>query len=275
MLYERAQRCKGTLPHIDNFSPKLALIAGSGWGAVASLFKPLFECSYSDISGFPPATVEHHRRRLIGARWGDLDILLFDGRLHLYEGLTASQTAFPVALAACWGCSCLIQTSAVSGLNSPLTCGQIVVASDQINFHGESPLVGENNYRRGPRFPSMHNIYNNSLTESLKEGARLSSIELSEAVYGGIRGPQTATPAESAIYKAQGADILGMSTVCESILAVHAGIVTASLSLITDLPGGSVTPVEVRKVVKQAEKKQLTIIKNTLEILCAKPILSR
>lgn len=213
----------------------VAIVLGSGWKPAADrMGEVTAEVAMTDLGGFPPASVEGHGSTVRSIRNGDRRILAFMGRVHLYEGHHPNVVAHGVRTAVRAGCRAIVLTNAAGGLRPGMRPGQPVLIADHINLTGRTPLLGPNDDRLGPRFPDMSTAY----SPRLRDLARSVDPELEEAVYGGFLGPTYETPAEVTMAATLGAELVGMSTVLESIAAVHAGAELLAVSLVTNLAAG-------------------------------------
>lgn len=218
--------------------PDVAIILGSGLGAVAAGLEEVVKIPYERIPHFPRSTVEGHAGMLLAGRWGERQVLLFQGRFHYYEGYSMEQVAMPVRVMALLGVKKLIVTNAAGGINPSFQPGDLMLISDHINLMGTNPLIGPNWEEMGPRFPDMTEAYSSRLrAKARKVGAEI-GIFFREGVYAGLTGPTYETPAEIRFLRTIGADAVGMSTVPEVITAVHAGIEVLGISTITNLAAG-------------------------------------
>jgi purine-nucleoside phosphorylase len=226
--------------------PKIALILGSGLGALADELTDAEAIGYNELPHFPATTVAGHRGRLLVGKLAGVPVLLFDGRIHFYEGHPMWQVAFPVYVAQKMGVTTLFVTNAAGGINPAFGAGTIMVIRDHINLTGTSPLIGPNAPALGPRFPSMRDAYDPELRRLARDTAAAAGIAIAEGVYVAMIGPQYETDAELRMLAQLGADAVGMSTVPEVIAARHAGMRVLGISVISN----SAVPNEV--VVGQA-----------------------
>lgn len=213
----------------------VAVVLGSGWKPAAErMGEVVAEVALADLGGFPASTVEGHGSQVRSIVDGDRRILAFTGRVHLYEGHHVNQVVHGVRTAVAAGCRVIVLTNAAGALRDDLRIGQAVVIGDHLNLTGRSPLTGPNDERLGRRFPDLTHAY----SPRLRELAHAVDPTLVEAVYGGFAGPQYETPAEVRMARTLGAELVGMSTVLETIAAVHAGADVLALSLVTNLAAG-------------------------------------
>ncbi|MGM0443697.1 MAG: purine-nucleoside phosphorylase [Fibrobacterota bacterium] len=245
-----------------------ACILGSGCSSFTSQVKVTATAAYADVPGMPPHSVEHQKGELLRASVRGTELLIFNGRFHLYEGLSAAQLAAPVELCRQAGVKQLLVTNAAGSCSPYVSAPSLMSITDQINLTGCSPLTGTNDYRTGPRYPSMDAVYSRRMQECIKKAARDEDLFIYEGVYGSIAGPQTPTPAELAMYRGFGMSAVGMSTVAETIAAVHAGMEIGGISLITDSPsGGPVTPKEARRGAQKKANELNRLLIKVLETL--------
>ena len=202
------------------------------------------------------STVEGHSGKLIFGRLGGIDIMAMQGRFHYYEGYSMKEVTFPVRVMYELGIKTLFVSNAAGGMNPQFQIGDLMVITDHINLFPEHPLRGKN-LPTGPRFPDMHEAYDQSLIRLAFDIAREKGIPLQQGVYVGVQGPTFETPAEYKMYRLLGGDTVGMSTVPEVIVACHCGIRVFGVSIVTDL-GGFDVPVEVshEEVQEAANKAQ-------------------
>ena len=214
--------------------PKIALILGSGFGALADELTDAEAIGYNELPHFPATTVVGHRGRLLVGRLAGVPVLLFDGRIHFYEGHPMWQVAFPVYVAQKMGVTTLFVTNAAGGINPAFGAGTIMLIRDHINLTGTSPLIGPNAPALGPRFPSMRDAYDPELLRLARDTAAAAGIAVAEGVYVAMIGPQYETDSELRMLAQIGADAVGMSTVPEVIAARHAGMRVLGVSVISN-----------------------------------------
>jgi purine-nucleoside phosphorylase len=263
---------KLTTNHIvkhTKLKPKAALILGSGLGGLVDGLEDAVTFAYRDLPSFPVTTVPGHRGRLIIARMRGVPVVVFDGRMHLYEGLPMWQVAYPVYVARFLGARMLVVTNAAGGVAPRLRVGSIMLISDHINLTGASPLTGENDPELGARFPDMRGAYDEGLRDTARAVARERGIAIDEGVYVAMQGPNYETDAEVRMLRTMGADAVGMSTVPEVIAARHAGLRVAGISVISNsLDGAASTPTthdDVRSVVQGVAESVRAIVEGLVE----------
>ena len=218
--------------------PKIAIILGSGLGPLTSQVQIDVQIPYKSIPHFPISTAPGHIGRLIFGKLEGKDVILMDGRFHFYEGYDGQDIAIVLRTLKVLGINYLIQTNAAGGINKAFKPGDFMLITDHINLSGTNPLIGKNNSDFGPRFPDMSEAYDKKLQEYARSAAKELDIDLKEGVYIWFMGPSYETPAEIRMARLLGADAIGMSTVPETILAVHAGLKVLALSVISNLAAG-------------------------------------
>jgi purine-nucleoside phosphorylase len=223
--------------------PRIGVVLGSGLGAFADALAHTLRLSYNEIPGFPVATAVGHAGELVigtlGANGrGTVDVTVMSGRFHLYEGYTAQQVTSGIRLFHELGVERVVLTNAAGGINADFAKGALVLISDHINLQGSNPLVGRNDEELGPRFPDMTEAYAPELRQLCRDTAEEIGITLHEGVYAAVLGPSYETPAEIRFLKRIGADLVGMSTVAETIAANHMGMEVLGISCVTNLAAG-------------------------------------
>jgi purine-nucleoside phosphorylase len=215
--------------------PEAAIILGTGLGKLAAEIDEQIVIDYRDIPGFPLSTVESHAGRLLCGRLGGKTVIAMQGRFHRYEGYSLQQVTFPVRVLRALGAETLVVSNACGGLNPLWRAGDLMLMADHINLLGDSPLIGPNDDRLGPRFPDLSAPYDAALRALAREAAAERGITLREGVYVAVAGPNLETRAEYRFLRAIGADVVGMSTVPEVLVAIHAGMRVLGLSIVTDM----------------------------------------
>jgi xanthosine phosphorylase len=218
--------------------PQVAIVLGSGLGAVADRIADAVVVDYAELPGFPHLGVHGHAGRLVLGRLGGVPVACLQGRAHLYEGVGARPLNTLVRTLKALGCRAVIVTNAAGSLRPDLCPGSIVLVEDHINLQGTNPLVGPNDDAVGPRFVDLTEAYARWLREVLSAAAGSKGIPLERGVYAAVLGPSFETPAEIRAYRSLGADLVGMSTVPEVISARHVGLEVAAISVVTNLAAG-------------------------------------
>lgn len=218
--------------------PVLAVVLGSGLGDFANDLKNSLAIPYEEIPHFPRSTAIGHAGKLVVGKLGAVTIAAMQGRVHQYEGYTVKQAAFPVRVFGRMGLKAVVLTNAAGGINAKYGQGALVMLSDHINLQGTNPLSGPNEERFGPRFPDMTEAYSREFRQMATEEAQRLGIELHEGVYAALAGPSYETPAEIRYLRSIGADLVGMSTVPEVIVARHMGLKVLAISCVTNMAAG-------------------------------------
>jgi purine-nucleoside phosphorylase len=221
--------------------PQVAVVLGSGLGAFADTLENAVVILYRDIPGWPQSTAVGHAGKMVaGTLPGPeaLPVIALAGRVHLYEGYTAQQAVYGIRALAKLGVKSLVLTNAAGGINLAFPPGQLVLISDHINLQGQNPLTGPNDDSLGPRFPDMSEAYSKGYREIARTAAADLGIKLPEGVYAALSGPNYETPAEIRYLRAIGADLVGMSTVPETIAANHMGMKVLGISCVTNFAAG-------------------------------------
>jgi purine-nucleoside phosphorylase len=236
--YGRASRAARSVLARTKLRPKIALVLGSGLGSFADDFDRPIRVPYSKIPHFPRPTIEGHAGQLVLGAVEGIPVAAMQGRVHYYEGYPMKEVAFPVRVFARMGVRALLLTNAAGGINLEYKQGALVVLRDHINLQGTSPLIGPNDERFGPRFSDMTEAYWKPYREAALEAAGRLGIEVFEGVYAAVHGPNYETPAEIRALRAIGADLVGMSTVPEVIVARHMGLRVLGISCVTNMAAG-------------------------------------
>ncbi len=243
--------------------PKIGLVLGSGLGAFADSLAEATRVPYSEIPSFPQSTAIGHAGRLVIGKAGDIPVAAMQGRVHLYEGYSSQEVAFPIRVFARMGIQAVILTNAAGGINLGYSQGALVLLSDHINLQGTNPLVGPNDDRFGVRFPDMTQAYSRVYRQIAREEAANLNITLHEGVYAALLGPSYETPAEIEYLRRTGADLVGMSTVAEVIAARHMGLNVLAISCVTNMAAGILDqPLSHAEVMETGER-----VKSTFEAL--------
>jgi len=251
--------------------PKIGIVLGTGLGALAQEIEAEATIPYPDIPHFPHSTVQSHKGQLVCGTLAGQSVVAMEGRFHLYEGYSAAQVTFPVRVMKELGCRYLFVSNACGGLNPFYNKGDLMVIDDHINLLGMNPLIGPNDERLGPRFPDLIEPYDHNLQKLALQVALEENIVAHRGVYVAVVGPNLETRAEYRYLRAIGADVVGMSTVPEVLVAVHAGLRVLGFSIVTDmcLPD-ALKPVSLEEIIavaQEAEGKLRTIVRKVLERL--------
>lgn len=254
------KKIKETASYLRNriqILPKVGIVLGTGLGELATQITDRQEIPYQEIPNFPVSTVEGHSGKLIIGKLGGILVLAMQGRFHYYEGYSMKEVTFPVRVMKELGVETLLLSNAAGGMNPEFEIGELMIIRDHINLFPEHPLRGRNYDELGVRFPDMSQPYDATLREKAKAIAARHGIRVKEGVYVGTQGPSFETPAEYKFFSVIGGDAVGMSTVPEAIVAVHAGIKVFAMSIITDLGiPGKIVEVSHEEVQRIANKVQ-------------------
>ena len=219
-------------------SPTIGLVLGSGLGGFADELSEATRIPYANIPFFPRSTAIGHAGQMVIGKVGDIAVAVMQGRVHLYEGYSANEAAFPTRVFGRMGIRALILTNAAGGINLEYKQGALVVITDHINLQGQNPLTGPNDDRFGPRFPDMTQAYSKPYREIALRAAQRLGKTVYQGVYAGLLGPSYETPAEIRYLRTIGADLVGMSTIPEVIAARHMGIKVLAISCVTNMAAG-------------------------------------
>jgi purine-nucleoside phosphorylase len=249
--------------------PIIGFLTGTGLGESAKSLELSAEFEYKDIPHFPISTVQSHPGKLLFGQMSGKNIVIMQGRFHLYEGYSPAEVTFPIRVMRELGVKYLIISNASGGMNPMFNAGDIMIIRDHINLTGENPLLGANEERWGVRFPDMINAYDKNLIALAESAGKDAGILLQKGVYIGLKGPSLETPAEVRFLKLIGAEAVGFSTVMETIAAVHCQIKVLGLSTITNINDPD-RPMpanieEIISVAKQAASKLEIIVQKVAE----------
>jgi purine-nucleoside phosphorylase len=253
--FERAELAAKFIYEQTWLRPEIALVLGSGLGAFADEFSSATKIPYAEIPYFPRSTAIGHAGTLVVGKVGKIPVCGMRGRVHLYEGYSVKDVAFPIRVFARMGVKAVILTNAAGGIKREFVQGKLVVIKDHINLQSANPLSGPNDERFGPRFPDMSSAYDRRFREvAVGEGNRI-GIGMYEGVYAALPGPSYETPAEIRYLRTIGADLVGMSTVPEVIAARHSGIRVLGISCVTNAAAGILDhPLDHKEVLETAER---------------------
>lgn len=232
------QLTQSILKRRPDFQPKIGIILGSGLADIANKITDSISIPYAELSGFPVSSVVGHHGKMILGHLNKVPVVCCQGRIHPYEGMHGKDFKLFIRTLKCLGCHTLLMTNAVGSLNKNVKSGQLVLISDHINFQPMNPLVGPNDEEFGPRFFPMDDAYDPGIRHIMQQTAKKLSIPLNEGIYISVLGPNFETPAEIHAFKQLGADVVGMSTVPEVIVARHCGLKVAVISVVTNLAAG-------------------------------------
>jgi purine-nucleoside phosphorylase len=271
MLYDDIQRAAEAVRAHAKARPDVGIILGTGLGGLAGEIAVATTVPYEEIPGFPLSTVESHAGRLLLGDLGGKPIIAMQGRFHRYEGYSLAQVTFPVRVLHALGAKTLIVSNACGGMHPLWAPGDLVLLADHINLLGDNPLVGANDERLGPRFPDMSAPYDPALRDLARRAALELGITLREGTYVAVPGPNLETRAEYRMLRAIGADVVGMSTVPEVIVANHEGMRVLGISIITDqcLPD-ALEPADITRIIAtagRAEPSLTRLIRRVVELM--------
>src|SRR5258708_39826162 len=253
--FSRAESAADFLLTQTSLRPRIGLVLGSGLGGFADELSEAARVPYASIPGFPQSTAVGHAGQMVIGLAGDVPVAVMQGRVHLYEGYTAHQVAFPVRVFGRMGIQAVILTNAAGGINVEYQQGALVAISDHINLQGQNPLTGPNDERFGLRFPDMTQAYCKAYRDIAHQAARRSGNRLYEGVYAALLGPSYETPADIRYLRTIGADLVGMSTVPEVIVARHMGMKVLAISCVTNMAAGILDkPLNHLEVLETAER---------------------
>jgi purine-nucleoside phosphorylase len=253
--FARAEAAARFIQKKTRLRPKIALVLGSGLGAFADEFADATSIPYAKIPHFPRSTAIGHAGQLVIGKVDGVEVVGMQGRVHLYEGYSVKDVAFPIRAFSRMGVKAVILTNAAGGIRKEFTQGRLVAISDHINLQSANPLSGPNNEKFGTRFPDMSTAYDKQFRELLLAEGRARGVELGEGVYTALAGPSYETPAEIRYLKTIGADLVGMSTVPEVIAARHSGMRVLGISCVTNPAAGILDqPLDHKEVLETAER---------------------
>ena len=264
-LKQQIDRAVSVVRERVSLAPQVAIILGSGLGALAGEVRADAVVPYAEIPGFPRSTVEGHAGNLLVGRLEGRAVAVMQGRAHFYEGYSLADVVFPVRVIRALGARVLLVSNAAGGINRLWSSGDLMIITDHINFMGSNPLMGPNDPDLGPRFPDMSQAYDPDLIALAERAALAEGIAIRKGVYAGVHGPSYETPAELRMLRGWGADAVGMSTVPEAIAARHMGMRVLGITAITDMATGeqikTVTHEDVMAVAREIEPKFIRVVK--------------
>jgi len=262
-LFTQAETATQSILQRTQLRPRIGLVLGSGLGAFADSLTNPTRIPYSEIPAFPRSTAIGHAGQMVIGKANDVPVAAMQGRVHLYEGYTAQQVAFPIRVFGRMGIRAVILTNAAGGINLNYQQGALVLIRDHINLQGANPLIGSNDDRFGVRFPDMTHAYASDYRKIAQEEATKLGITLQEGIYAALPGPSYETPAEINYLRTIGADLIGMSTVAEVIAARHMEMKVLAISCVTNMAAGITDqPLSHKEVMETGER-----VKSSFEAL--------
>ena len=237
-VYEKLLRCYESVKDRISFEPRVALVLGSGLGDYGNDIRVEATLPYNEIEGFPVSTVPGHRGQFIFGYVGEVPVVCMQGRVHYYEGYAITDVVLPIRLMKLMGADILFVTNASGGINLDFSAGDFMLITDHISTFAPNPLIGPNIDELGTRFPDMSTVYDRELCDIIRSAAGDLGIDLKEGVYAQLTGPSFETPAEIRLLKSLGIDVVGMSTVVETIAANHCGMRICGISCVCNLAAG-------------------------------------
>ncbi|MGI8979156.1 MAG: purine-nucleoside phosphorylase [Pirellulaceae bacterium] len=267
-LYEKVQSAAAKIRSVWKRPPHAGIILGTGLGNLVQQIQVEASLDYEEIPNFLRPTATSHRGRLVCGMLGGLPVMAMEGRFHMYEGYPLDQITLPVRVMRELGAKLLVVSNACGGMNPYYRGGDIMLIEDHINLMGANPLIGINDDRLGPRFPDMCEPYDHKLIERALEVARRENIIAHQGVFVAVAGPNLETRAEYRFLRMMGADVVGMSTVPEVLVAVHCGLKVVGFSIVTDmcLPD-ALEPADVPKIIATANAAEPKLTKLVLGVL--------
>jgi purine-nucleoside phosphorylase len=256
-LHDQVEEAAQVIRSSWDIEAHAGIILGTGLGSLVEEIEVDVSFDYNEIPHFPQSTATSHAGRLLCGTLQGLPVVAMEGRMHMYEGYPLKQITLPVRVMKALGANLLVVSNACGGLNPDYKCGEIMVIEDQINLMGDNPLIGINDDRLGPRFPDMCEPYDLALVDRALEVARQEGIVAHKGVYVAVAGPNLETRAEYRFLRTIGADVVGMSTVPEVLVAVHSGMRSVGFSIITDMCiPDELTPADVSEIIAVANEAE-------------------
>jgi len=256
-LFDKIEEATSFIREKWSGTPKAGIILGTGLGPLVDKIEVEASIDYGDIPNFPKSTALSHRGRLVCGKLDGLSVVVMEGRLHMYEGYPLKEITLPIRVMKALGADLLVCSNAVGGLNPYYRKGDIMLIEDQINLMGDNPLIGINDDRLGPRFPDMCEPYSQELVDRSLRIARANDVVAHKGVLVAVSGPNLETRAEYRFLRTIGADVVGMSTIPEVIVAVHAGMRVVGYSVVTDLCfPDALEPADVNEIVRVANETE-------------------
>lgn len=272
-LYEEIETAAAAIHEHWPRRPHAGIILGTGLGNLVEEIDVEVALDYEQIPHFVNSTAVSHRGRLVCGLLRNVPVMVMEGRLHMYEGYSLRQITLPVRVMKAAGAELLVVSNASGGMNPHYHCGDIIVIEDHINLMGDNPLIGVNDDRLGPRFPDMSQPYDQKLIDRTLEIARRENIVAHKGIFVAVAGPNLETRAEYRFLRTIGADIVGMSTVPEVIVATHAGLRVLGLSIVTDmcLPD-ALQPANIEHIIGIANEAQPRLTRLVTNVLAAEQV---
>ena len=265
-MIERLNKAVEYIKSKTDRSPQIATVLGSGLGIYVDKLDDKIEIPYSEIPGFHQTTVAGHEGKLVFGKTDGIDVLVMQGRYHVYEGHDLGEVVFPIRVMGLLGVKNIILTNASGGINNSYNPGDLVIIEDQINMTGKNPLLGINIEELGPRFPDMTQIFNKDLISKIEKAYKALDIKIQKGNYMGVLGPSYETPAEIKMLRTLGGDLVGMSTVHEAISANHMGLNVAGISCVTNMAAGMRDEKLSHEDVKEVAKIAMNNFANLLNL---------
>lgn len=267
-LFDKIAEATQAIKKVWDHQPHAGIILGTGLGPLVQEIQEEASIEYHDIPHFLKSTATSHRGRLVCGKLNGLPVMVMEGRFHKYEGYSLKEITFPVRVMHAMGAGLLVVSNACGGMNPNYRCGDIMLIEDQINLMGDNPLFGINDDRLGPRFPDMCQPYDHQLIQRALKVARKEDIVAHQGVFVAVAGPNLETRAEYRFLRNIGADVVGMSTVPEVIVAVHCGMKSIGFSVITDMClADALKPAEVSEIIAIANAAAPKLTKLVVGVL--------
>jgi len=263
--YQHIQRAANyVLKQVEGRSPKIAIMMGTGLSSIVDDIEDAISIDYKTIPYFPQSTVQSHKGKLVYGKLKGTEVIILSGRWHYYEGYSTKELTFPIRVVKQLGIETIFFTNVSGSVNEKYNAGDLVIIKDHINMIPDHPLRGQNDMRLGPRFPDMLHTYDEALRSKIQSAAHILNIPIHQGVYFALQGPSLETPAEYSFVHKVGADMVGMSTVPEVIVAKHAGLKIAAISIISNVcyPPENITETTIEDVIEVANlaSKNLNIV---------------
>ncbi len=256
-LHDKIQEAVSAIREQWSETPRAGIILGTGLGPLAEKIEVQAAIDYADIPNFPSSTALSHKGRLVCGTLAGVPVVAMEGRLHMYEGYPLKLITLPVRVMKALGADLMVVSNAVGGLNPYYRKGDIMVIEDHINLMGDNPLIGINDDRLGPRFPDMCEPYEQALVDKALAIARAEDIVAHKGVLVAVAGPNLETRAEYRMLRTMGADVVGMSTIPEVVVAVHCSLRVVGFSVVTDLCfPDALEPADVNEIVRVANEAE-------------------